>query len=93
MQFYFQAVVKGIKETLALCSLYSPANEQYREYSIGALIVCSYGGRNRLVVVRAKSILSVVAMVPLEEQDEGNSDFYLVEKFSLGVVHTCDIVD
>ena len=93
VQFYFQATVEGIRETLALCSLFSPANEHRREYSNGALIVCNYSGRDELVVIQAKLILSVVAMVPLDEQDEGNNEFFLVENSALGVVHTSDVVD
>ena len=93
MQFYFQATVEGIKETLVLCSLYSPVNEHHREYSNSALNVCSYEGANQLVVIRAKSILSVVAMVLFRGQDESTHDFFLVEKFALGVVDTGDVVD
>lgn len=93
VQFYFQAAVEGIREALALCSLYSPADERRKEYSNGALIVCNYGGQNELVVIRAKTILSVVAMVPLDEENEGSNEFYLVENSALGVVHTSDFVD
>lgn len=93
VQFYFQATVEGNRETLALCSLYSPADERRKEYSNGALIVCNYGGQNELVVIRAKNILSVVAMVPLDEEDEGSNKFFLVENAALGVVHTSDAVD
>lgn len=88
VQFYFQAIVGGIRETLAICSMYSPADGRRREYSNGALIVCTYGGRSELVVIQVKKILSVVAMVPLDEQDEGNNEFFLVENCALGVVHT-----
>ena len=93
VQFYFRATINRIKETLVLCSLYSPVNEQHREYSNSALNVCSYEGVNQLVVIRAKSILSVVAMVPFCGQDESTRDFFLVEKFALGVVDTGDIVN
>ena len=68
-------------------------DECHREYTHGALMVCNYEGESNLVVIRAKSILSVVGMMPFKEQDEGTRQFYLVEKFGLGVVDTGDIVD
>ena len=39
-------------------------------------------------MIRVDSILSVVAMIPFGEQGEGTRDFFLVEKFALGVVDT-----
>jgi hypothetical protein len=55
--------------------------------------VCNYEDEENLVVIRVKSILSVVGMMPLKEPDEGSRQFYLVEKFGLGVVDTGDIPD
>jgi hypothetical protein len=94
-RFYFRAIVEGIEESLALCSLYSLTDEHHRGRTHGALIVCDYEGERTLVVIRAKSILSVVGMMPFKdpEQDEGGRQFYLVEKFGLGVVDTGDIID
>jgi len=63
------------------------------EYSNGALIVCSHEEGTRLVVIRAKSIISVVAMVPFGEQTGQTRRFFLVEKFALGVIDTGHIVD
>lgn len=93
MQFFFQAAVEGIEETLVVCSLYSPADEHRLDYSNGALIACRYRGRSNLDVIRVKSILSVVAMVPLDEQNEEDKYFYLVENSALGVVHRDDFDD
>ena len=93
VRFYFQATVEGIDETLALCSMYSPADEYFRECSHDALNVCDYGGEDNLVIIQVKSILSVIAMVPFREQAEGGRHFFLVEKFALGVIDTGDIVD
>ena len=92
MQYFFRAVVGGTPETLALCSLYSPVDERYLEESNGALIVCKYAGENRLIVIRVKTILSCVAMVPFTQGGE-RDEFYLVEKPSVGVAHTGDDVD
>ena len=52
--------------------------------------MCNYEGEQNLVVIQAKSILSVIGMMPFKEQD---GKFYLVEKFGLGVVDTGDVID
>ena len=93
MQFYFQAAVEGNQQTLALCSLYSPADDFYREYSNNALNVCTYVGQERLVVIPVDTILSVVAMIPFGEQDGQTRSFFLVEKFALGVIDSGDDED
>jgi hypothetical protein len=90
-QFYFRVAVNGITETLALCSLYSPVDENLSNYTYGALTVSNYEGEGNLVVIRIDSILSAVAMVPFGEPTERR--FSLVEKFAFGVIHTGDTVD
>ena len=92
MQYFFRAIVGGTRETLALCSLYSPADERYLEESNGALFVCRYHGETQLVVIRVKTILSCIAMVPFT-QGGRLDEFYLVEKPALGVAHTGEDVD
>ena len=92
VRFYFRAIVEGIEETLALGSLYSLADEYHRRCTHGALIVCKYEGEQDLVVIRAKSILSIVGMMPFENEDGGSCRFYLVEKPGLDVVDTGDII-
>jgi hypothetical protein len=87
--FYFRAKISGIEETLALCSLYSPADEQFNRQTHGALNVFDYHGEDNLIVIRATTVLSVVTMVPFGKRAEGHlAHFFLVEKFSLGVVDT-----
>jgi glycopeptide antibiotics resistance protein len=47
-----------------------------------------------LIVIRATTILSVVAMIPFGELIQGcQTRFFLVEKFALGVIDTGVIVD
>jgi len=89
IRFFFRATINGIKESLALCSLYSFSDEQRREYSHGALHVHDYRGEDELCVIRVKTILSIVGMMPVP----GTPDFYLLEKFSLGVIDTGITVD
>jgi len=62
-------------------------------YSSGALVVCNYNEGTRLTVVRVKSILSVVAMVPFGDQSRQTQRYFLVEKFALGVIDAGDAVE
>jgi hypothetical protein len=88
-RFYFRVTIAGITETLAVCSLYSPADERLNRETYGALNVFEYKGEDDLIVIRATSVLSVVTMVPFNKQVPWDpTRFFLVEKFSLGVVDT-----
>ena len=81
--------IGGTRETLALCSLYSAADERLSRQTHGALNVFKYKGEDTLMVIRALTILSVVAMVPFGKNIQGfPARFFLVEKFALGVVDT-----
>ena len=93
-RFYFRADIAGIRETLVLCSLYSAADERLNRETNGALNVFEYKGEDMLIVIRATTILSVVAMVPFGERVQGRrARFFLVEKFALGVVDTGTTLD
>ena len=93
-RFYFRADVSGTRETLVLCSLYSPADEQLNRTTHGALNVFEYKGEDALIIIQATAVLSVVTMVPFSERDQRHpARFFLVEKFSLGVVDTGIILD
>jgi len=85
VKFFFHTKVAGTLESLALGSLYSLADEHLKVYGHGALNVFKYKGEDRLVVIRANSILSAVAMVPFK-RDEGGCRFFLTEKCALGVI-------
>ena len=88
-RFYFRATVAGVQETLALGSLYSPADEQLAQENHGALNVFEYRGEESLIVIRATAIISVVAMFPFHDRVHRlYPRFYLGEKFALGVVDT-----
>jgi len=89
VKFFFHASIARVQETLALGSMYSPVDNELKIRSYGALNVCNHV-ETPYVVIKANSILSVVAMVPFEEN---TSRFFLVEKFALGVVHTDGNVD
>ena len=89
--FYFCENIAGIRETLALCSIYSPADDRLSQETHGALNVFEYKGEDDLIIIRATSILSVVTMVPFGRGYPPR--FFLVEKFSLGVVDTGIILE
>jgi len=96
VRFYFRAIIAGRQEALALCSLFSPADEEIIRETYGALNVFEYYGEENLVVIRATSILSAVAMVPFHERDQiprPHPRFYLAEYFALGVVDTGIILE
>jgi len=96
VRFYFRAIIGGSQEALALCSIFSPADEEIIRETYGALNVFEYYGEESLVVIRATSILSVVAMAPFHEHDQiprPRPRFYLAEYFALGVVDTGVILE
>ena len=62
-------------------------DERYLEESNGALFVCRYEGEDRLIVIRVKTILSCIAMIPFTRGGR-TDEFFLVEKPTVGVVHT-----
>ena len=74
---------------LALVSLYSPPDEYLLQLSNNTLVVCRHQGERTLVVIDAKSILSVVAMVPFPFMVGGQGDqYYMIEKIGLDVIDT-----
>lgn len=93
-RFYFRATIAGSLETLVVCSLFSPADGRLNQETYGALNVFDYHGEESLVAIRTTTILSVVTMVPFGERVQGRpAQFFLVEKFSLGVVDTGIILE
>ena len=85
-------MVAGAQETLALSSMYLLVDGNLKKYTNGALNVFDHGGEDSLVIIKVDTILSVVAMVPFEEV-ERSGRFFLVEKFSLGVIDTGIILE
>jgi len=66
-------------------------DEEVETHSHGALNIYEYKGEESLVVINAKSIISVVAMVPFKQEGEVRR-FFLIEKFALGVVDSASNV-
>jgi len=91
VRFYFRATVAGVQESLSLGSLYSLVDDAIEEYSHGALNVYGYEV-DSLVVIRADSILSTVAMVPFKQEDAGQR-FALVDHPALDIVNPDNALD
>ncbi len=88
MQYFFRATVAGEIGTWALVSEYTAPNTELLRTSSGALIVCQYMGQDCLRVISAKSIMSVVGMVPYPHGGLGPGQwFFLVEKMGLVMAH------
>lgn len=78
----------------ALVSFYSPPNEYLLRYTQTTLAVCRHNSESPLAVIDAKSILSVVAMVPFLFSINGHGDqYFMVEKIGLDVVEVDDPED
>jgi len=78
----------------ALVSLYSPPDEYLLRCSYTTLVVCMYRGEGALMVVDAKSILSVVAMVPFPFLLNGRGDqYFMIEKVGLDVIEADNLED
>jgi len=79
VQFYFNLRIDDRDTPLALVSVFGRPEEHLRHLSFGALLVCSFHGIERLVVVPAKAIQSVVGMVPFL-QTQQDALYFVVEK-------------
>lgn len=79
----------GRRVAVALVSVYSTPDKDLLRKSHQTLWVCKYQGTGALEVMDVKSILSVVAMVPLPHSDEAerSSSFFVAEKPGLEVAY------
>ena len=91
--FFYRISVEGDQwMPVALISLYSIPDPDLLKISSNTLLACRYHGDASLVLVKAESIKSVVAMVPLMEKPEGGRPrchkgrFFVVEKPGLSLV-------
>ena len=81
-------------DAYALVSLYGPPDPDLLSDSPNCLWACTYSGMDNLLVIAAKSILSVVSMQPLPKVD-GDPDglFFVVEKSGLDNVELTGYMD
>jgi hypothetical protein len=90
VQFYFRINVSGAQKRVALVSLFGPPDTALRAASYETLLVCKYHGDDALMVVDAKAIVSVVAMVPFSSADLNSCRYFVVEKIGLDVAELDD---
>lgn len=87
VKFFFLKSFGDASEALAVVSLYSPPDKYLLQSSYDTLCVCRYEGEDSLVVISAKSIISVVAMVPFPFTVGGhNNQYFMIEQIGLDVV-------
>jgi hypothetical protein len=87
VMFFFTKTVGGEAGAFALVSKFSRPNDYLLSSTQDTLIVCRHQGEEGLVVVDAKSILSVVAMVPFRYAVDGlNNYYFVIEQIGLDIV-------
>jgi hypothetical protein len=62
--FYFRAEIEQEPNAFALVDLYSDPDEEFIRESYSTVWSCGQAGGEHLFVIPAKSILSIVAMIP-----------------------------
>ena len=91
--FFFTKTFGGETRAFALVSLYSPPNDYLLDSTYDTLVVCRYQDDTTLKVIDAKSVLSIVAMVPFRYTVDGLDNYYfMIEKIGLDVVEA-DVQD
>jgi hypothetical protein len=83
VQFFFRVSLLGHDVTLVLLSLYLPPDKALYRKSHETLWSCTYRGDAGFVVLDAEKITSVIAMVPLDNEETGR--YFVTEKLGLEV--------
>jgi hypothetical protein len=82
VQFFFRTKVGDEELSFALISLYTAPDVTLLAHSHGTLWSCEYQAEAELRVIPAKSIISVVGMVPHRDDR-----FFVTEKLGLEVAY------
>ena len=94
VRYYFLKVFRGELQAFVLVSIFSPPNQHILESTQTTLAVSRYYGDGALVVIDAKSILSVVAMIPFPFLVNGHrGQFFMVEQIGLDVIEVDNTAD
>ena len=87
VQYFFNASVNNARRTLALVSLYSrPDEDFFRRSNWTTVWSVTEGGPSSLQVIEAKSILSVVSVIPHNRHvnaDHSDKRFFVWEQMGL----------
>jgi hypothetical protein len=73
-------------------SVFSEPDGPLLESSLGTVISCQYQGSNAYHIVEVTSILSVVSMIP-QQQDDGTLTYFLGEKIGLDITYLSGITE
>ncbi|EMD33184.1 hypothetical protein CERSUDRAFT_68233 [Gelatoporia subvermispora B] len=100
VQYFFLAPIAAEHRPLALVSLYSPPDADLLQRSHNTVYSCEYQGQDSLIVINARDIHSVVAIVPeavtaLAHSGNPNarSRFFVAEKLGLEVADLSGVVE
>lgn len=103
VQYYFNLLVNNTSCALAMVSVYSSPDLEMLKESCNTVWACDYQGQAHLVVIEAKTITSVVAMVPFPAAGRGGvraaesartvGKYFLVEKPGLEVATMNEVQD
>ena len=86
VQYFFNATVNDTRQTLALVSMYSRPDEDLFKRSNWTVWSVTEGGQNGLRVIDAKSILSVVSVIPHNHHvnaDSSDVRFFVWEQMGM----------
>lgn len=72
-------------------SVFSKPDGPLLQYSSGTVISCQYQGPDAYQVVEVTSILSVVSMIP--QQQDGTLTYFLGEKIGLDITYLAGITE
>ncbi|KAJ7016263.1 hypothetical protein C8F04DRAFT_982266 [Mycena alexandri] len=93
IQFFFRAQIDGVAQAFALIDHYSDPDEEILQKSYKTVWLCDHGQGKFLIVIPAKTIISVVAMFPhslipgaLQKNPNAHTEFILVEKPGLDIM-------
>ena len=99
VRFFFEFEVRGERRTLAMVSMFSAPDKTHLADSFNTLAVCEHLGDRGVKVIDAKSLLSVISMVPfklaLREEElvkpaivaAAEHQFFVCEKLGLAVAY------
>jgi hypothetical protein len=86
VQYFFNAIVNDARITLALVALYSRPDEELFKQSNWTVWSVTEQGQSGLCVINAKSILSVISVIPHNhhvQADSSDERFFIWEQMGM----------
>jgi hypothetical protein len=92
VQFFFRSDHSGEERTYALVLIWSEPDMGMLRASFNTVYSCVYMDQADLRVIDAKTILSIVALVPMKPSEGSQSlRFFLLEKPGLEITYLGDV--